>query len=470
MRKPVGMGLLIAALLCPAVVRTQPARIGVDPRVELLSIVFRLAGNPEYSQGRVPAYLQAIDAHFGPFRDHAAVQLARKLRQTDGVSFDAVASMAIHVRDVESLSERIPFDRPGSKLEKRWHGVKAREFLTALRQFTVDTKFEEFLKSQQPLYDLTNRRFRAFVEANADMSWFDRFFGAKAHPKFVFVPALVNGPSNYGPSIVAEDESEELYAILGVGRVDSDGQPQFTSGSTGTLVHEFVHSYANPLIDRSGEKLEAAGSKLYGAVRQAMNRQAYGSGGTVLYESLVRASTVRYLIDHNGAEAGQRAVRDEEANAFLWTGELVELLGQYEKDRTTYPTLEAFMPRVVEFFNGAAARVDDLVSHYEERRPRVVSMTVTNGAQDVDPGLTEIVVKFDRPMRPNTWSVARTSIVPQPKIGKVHFDETGTVFTIPVTLETDHEYAFSLNWPGGGSFASQDGVALKDVPVRFRTR
>jgi hypothetical protein len=64
----------------------------------------------------------------------------------------------------------------------------------------------------------------------------------------------------------------------------------------------------------------------------------------------------------------------------------------------------------------------------------------------------------------------RTSALAQPKFGEVSFDETGRVFRIPVTLEPDTEYAFSLNWPGGGSFQSVDGFLLKAVEVKFRTR
>jgi hypothetical protein len=40
----------------------------VDPRVELLSIVFRLAGSPEYGQGKVPSYVVTFDR---PMRDQA---------------------------------------------------------------------------------------------------------------------------------------------------------------------------------------------------------------------------------------------------------------------------------------------------------------------------------------------------------------------------------------------------------------
>jgi hypothetical protein len=40
-----------------------------------------------------------------------------------------------------------------------------------------------------------------------------------------------------------------MYAILGVWRVDADKQPTFDKSFLLTLVHEFAHSYVNPLVD-----------------------------------------------------------------------------------------------------------------------------------------------------------------------------------------------------------------------------
>ena len=81
-----------------------------------MSIVFRMAGNGEYTQGRVPTYLDAIDRHFGPYGDHKAVQIARELAKTDSVAFDAPMNLAVRLKDVESLSERVPFDRADAGL------------------------------------------------------------------------------------------------------------------------------------------------------------------------------------------------------------------------------------------------------------------------------------------------------------------------------------------------------------------
>ena len=55
--------------------------VTVDPRVELLSVIFRLAGNPEYSQGKIPSYTQDADHHFSPFR---LAFSARSFRQSTG--------------------------------------------------------------------------------------------------------------------------------------------------------------------------------------------------------------------------------------------------------------------------------------------------------------------------------------------------------------------------------------------------
>src|SRR5260370_25143340 len=86
-------------MLCPAMVRAQAYRVGVDPRIELMSVLFRLAGNNEYNQCGIPVYDRAIESYFAPYRNHGAVQLARGL--TD-MGFEGPMSLAVHLIAVES--------------------------------------------------------------------------------------------------------------------------------------------------------------------------------------------------------------------------------------------------------------------------------------------------------------------------------------------------------------------------------
>lgn len=463
------MRSVLLFLSAAAALSAQPVRVAVDARVELMSIVFRLAGSPEYNQCRVPAYGQAIDRYFAPCRDHEAVRLARELgQQPNSVSYDAVMNMAVQLTDVRSLSERIPFDSPKSRLDARWRGVKARPFLAALRRFVADSKFENFLASQQALYETTGARLQAFAATLADIAWFDRFFGVRNRPRFFIIPGVANGGSSYGASLTAEDGTEEVYAIPGAFQVDSSGAPVFAAADLEVMVHEFVHSYTNPVVDQFAAQMEKPAAAIFSTVADTMRMQAYGEWKIMLYESLVRASTARYVLEHDGIEAAFQRVREDQWRTFYWTGELVDLLGRYERERDRYPTLAAFMPEVARYFEGLAPRVDRLERRIDALRPAIASMSVANGAAEVDSALEQIVIRFDRPMQ-NSWSFAKAKSDLFPKIGKLRFDDTGTVLTMAVTLEPGREYEFVVNLPDG-HFRARDGAALlKPVLVHFAT-
>lgn len=464
--------------VCPGVDLSEPAlTVRVDPRVELMSIIFRLAGNREYNMGRVPSYLEAIDEHFGPHREHEAVQMAAGLRRTRGVSYDAVMSMAIHLTDAFELEELVPFDGENVQLDERWGADNARAFIEKARGFVEDTDFAGFLEKQRPLHERAQQRMQAMVDQHADLDWFDQFFGAAPVADFTVAIGLNNGGGNYGPKLVRPDGSESLYAVMGVWMLDDAGEPVFDERVLPTLVHEFCHSYANHLIEAHRDALREAGEQIFPTVEAAMRRQAYGNWETMLKESLVRASVVRYIHDHDGEEAALREITvQEEMRGFTWTGPLAELLGEYDADRETYGALSDFMPRVVEFFQKLGPRIAHMAKMREQAqnrsRPTVVSILPENGVQDVDPATDRIVITFDRPMVRGNYSVMLS------ERGREHFpevidvpglDESGTVFTMRVKLKPDWEYEFQLNSEDGGAFQSVEGGRLKMVRVRFRT-
>jgi hypothetical protein len=84
--------------------------------------------------------------------------------------------------------------------------------------------------------------------------------------------------------------------------------------------------------------------------------------------------------------------------------------------------------------------------------------------------VTKLVVKFDRAMRKGSYQVMKTNDALWPKMDRVYYDESGTLFTMEVKLEPGHEYEFTLNTSSGGSFASAEGTALAMVRISFHTR
>ncbi len=441
-----------------------PIDVRVDPRIELLSIVFRLAGNPEYSQGKVKSYTDAVEAHFRPFADHAVVKHAQRLRASRGISYDAVAGYALHLDGLDALA-KTAFDPLPPRLDRRWTSHDAQAFAQDLAAFVVDAKVTQFFAAQKELYDGAEAAMRECLAKHCNLAWFDSFFGARPGARFSLCLGLLNGGGNYGPS-VQKQAGEELYCVLGCWQTDDAGKPMFARTVVATVVHEFCHSYCNPVVDAHLAALQPAGDKLYALVEDEMKAQAYGNGRTLLCESLVRASVVRYVLATDGERAAAAETKEQVARAFHWTGELAALLGEYERDRKTWPTLDAFAPKLAAFF---APWPDQLAAAFA-RRPRVAALTPANGAGDVDPATTAIVVTFDRAMRDQGWSVVGGGPNFPEMTGKPSYDQDRKVLTIPVKLKPDWQYELWLNRGKFDSFRSEAGEALSPVHVTFKTR
>jgi hypothetical protein len=455
-------------------------RVEVNPRVELLSLIFRLAGNPEYSEGRVKSYAEDAEKQFGKYRSHAVIKLAHKLRDTRGVSYDAVMSMAIHLTDAEHVKLKLPLEPWPEGLDQRWTAPEVSNFLAAAQHFVKDSSFQQFIEQHRPLYQTTAARMQTLIEKEAHLEWFDGYFGKRPHASFTVVPGLLGGGGgSYGPHFRAADGHEELYCVLGVWQTDKQGMPEFTLNTLPIVVHEFCHSYANPIIERHLAELQASGDALFehvaGQIR-SYSRGAYGNGQTLLKESLVRVCVIRYQRQYEGEEAARRAIQAEKRNGFLWMPEMSDLLGEYEAHREQYPTLEEFSPRLVTFFAETAKKFPKTQTAKARtdlagKRPKVVSMIPANGAQDVDPGLTAIQVVFDRPMADKSWSFVGDGgpHCPEPTGKGVHYDAQRKVWTAPVRLKPDCSYEFMLNSETCQGFRSEEGVPLEPVSVVFKT-
>ena len=326
-----------------------PLRVVVDPRVELMSVIFRLAGNPEYCAGKVDSYTNDVEKRFGEFRAHPAVKLAQKLRGEHGVSYDACMSMAVHITDAEKCEEMVPFAPRPESLEARWSVEDAREFLTAVRQFVKDTRFNEFIIAHRSLYETAQSRMVDCLAKNAHMEWFDEYFGSRPQANFTLTLGMLNGSNNYGSRCRTADGREELYCVLGVEMTDDKGLPVFDSSVTWVIVHEFCHSYVNPLTSKYKTEINKY-AKLFGPISERMKSQAYSTWETCVNEHIVRALTTRYAFLKENEEAGDKSLQREKKRGFFYVPALCEQLKYYENNRDRYKTFAEFYPELIKVF------------------------------------------------------------------------------------------------------------------------
>jgi len=418
----------------------------VDERTELLSIVFRLAGSKEYTYNNIPSYAKDIDEYFIPFKEHAAIKLAQKVRDENGVSYDAVMSLAVILEITDSV--RLNPDVSLKSLDSRWTPENVKEFTLLLHQFYVDTKFRDFYSKHRLLYKTAEEKFSTILN-KVDFSWFEKFYGEKAKGNFNLILSIPNGPGNYGPKAIFNTGKEDLYAIIGCCLADSTGQPSYPESALPIVIHEYNHSFCNPIMEANYQAMQSKSEEIFKLVKDKMSVQAYGSSKTMDNEILVRACVIKYFQRRKENEEHVKSmIAKEKANGFLWIEQLVDQLSIYEKNRDKYPTLKDFMPEIVKLQNALSTEV--WKKEIELSYPKIVSISIENNSVNVDPNTKEIILHFDRPMFVGNNGTSYG------KLGKEHFpdvskvrktkwnEETKKEWIIQIDLKPDRSYSLSF--------------------------
>ena len=435
----------------------------VDKRVELLSIVFRLAGNKEYNATFFKKYTYKVESHFKAFNEHELIRFAKELQEQKGISYDAVVSMAVILDD--NLNPLIDFST--TLPENRWTKDDATKFIKLLKKFYKDAECDAFFKDNEALFQDVSNRFSS-VYKTLDLNWFQSFYGKKADEDFNIIISPGCGGHNYGPSYSLPNSKKKVFAIMGTWKVDESGMPIYNKEDyLPLIVHEFNHSFVNSLLAKYKDSFEESGKEIFKAEEYEMSsQQAYGNWQIMLDEALVRASVIKYFVDHgaNETEIGKLMIKDF-LNGFIWIKELVDELKKYDNLRNICPNLESYMPVLADAYKTLAEKI----SQIDAQKPKVESITeFANNDTSVSSQVKTITINFDRPLMRKGYSVNYGSkgTLAFPKLDSFYYSNNNKSFVMEVQLMPDMEYQCVLT---GKNFKSEQGVGLKTFEVNFKT-
>ena len=432
----------------------------VDKRVELLSIVFRLAGRQEYSSKHFKLYTDKIEQYFEQHKNHELIQYTKSIMNERGLGYDAVAWMAIYLDEHLNLQTNA---KPLTESDSRWDKENTEKFVSLLQRFYKDVDFDKFFNDNAELYAETVKSFVPVYE-QMDLNWYSIFYGKEPTETFKIVIGLGNGSSNYGPSLEYINGEKTVYAIMGVSEAAySEGIPVFGMTNFPILIHEFNHSFVNYLIEKNRDAFRESGEKLFSFVEDDMKKQAYSSWEIMMKEALVRAAVIKYMKDHDFEQSAisMEIMQQKHLSGFLWIEELVDELGSYEKQRNIYSTLESYMPKLIESHKIWAEKI--------KKRPEVVPIDeFTNGSTNVSSELKTITINFDMPLLGKGYSIYpfRKGMDAFPKVDGIKYANDNQSVIMEVNLEKDKEYEFLLI---GTNFTSVDGIGIKMFVVNFKT-
>ncbi len=456
---PTRRALLSAAAAACFVSRRAYASPGVgatlDPTYMLLAALARAADLPGFSGG-LPAWTTALDALLPKLRGSGAASVLHRLGTTQGLGFEAIPSLALHLTGAPEALLAPRVDPWPAGLDGRWKGVDLPALTKAVSSTAAATRWSSFVLAQSSILTPLDTALRTEV-GRFDLPWLETWFGYPTPGVLQAHPGLLEFPHDAAARRTGLDP-----AIRVVLAVTPEGEP-FPRAPL-RLLQLIARVYLSDFARTHQDVLQVPMERLYGAVRERALTEGCGDWESLLTQSLIRAIGVRYLVHHDGRSAASVEVAAQLDAGFPWVLVLADTLASYEADRARFPTFGDFAVELAALFSVVAGEEEDRAAH----RPHVVSVA-PDPASLVDPATTTLTITFDRPMVATGWSFVGAA-EERPELGKPSFSADDRTLTLPCRLARGRRYRFTLNGDGARGFRSADGVPLDPYRVSFQTR
>lgn len=336
---------MIAALLLAASAAAAPAYVS-DPRVELLGVLQLLAERrPELPAD--PAYRAAAEKAFAPFKGHPAVALYREA--ADSPRGDTLAVTLLWYGEPPALTARsLPTAPPhaddAAALEKT---------LAALRDFSAKSRFAAFYAAHRADYERACSSAAAELGVADPLARLEAYLGLSLEAKARWVVSPLYVPSMHGSFIVPYPDPAtlpdpgaqpfEVTTIVAWAPGMKTAGARVTQRHKTALWQEPLFVFVDPAMAAFDASLGGGKERFYGAAAACRERHA-----DCVKSWLVNALARRLDVAAFGAPSMMSDGSDPERERR--TAALAARLEEYEKDRARWPTLWAFLPRLLSVF------------------------------------------------------------------------------------------------------------------------
>jgi hypothetical protein len=349
----------------------------VDPRIELFHTMEVLAGIPLVNFIDLD-YKQNILTSFAKHKNHPLFAYLKR-NNLYGKLFDSIdAPIWAMLHLTNDLDWRKDIDVPEAKNS----GLDSLRIL--MKDFAKKSNYARFFNSNADFYRISLTTLTYNLPNFNEKQRLMKYCGSGNGENIEF-NVILNflGWGNFGPRIYKKNGAE-LYAVIAPEKT-AIRVPTFDISALYRLIwHEFAHSFANPAI----EKYEAQFDQfewMWEPIKESMKAQAYHSWHSVVKEHLTEAIACRMAALKFGEDASElNYVRRQYGMRWIYLHPILEALKGYEKKRQQYPTLESFIPEIINAFkNVKQSDIDIWMAETEKiRKPDVSTMPAIDAIYD----------------------------------------------------------------------------------------
>lgn len=291
----------------------------VDPRMELLTALQLVAGDPNINCISKSSYYQDMLTWVNPYRNHHAVAQYRAIN--DYFCFDAPINSMLYMDYNDELSLTYePSEylclRAGSK--QNWM-----DFYKGLQDFARVTGFKRFYEDQSGYYQQAIKKVIAINGACDPATELESFIGLEAKQYTLRFSPL----QNCGYAGCDVPESGDVSCTIGFDQDEENDRAEICLRVY--LWHEFAHVFVNPIIDDCIAQNSADWQSLEKIVSSLkIDPQNYPDVNS--YESFVRAITYKLNEEYYGIQEAEGILKWEEEQGFLQVRYFVKALDKYK--------------------------------------------------------------------------------------------------------------------------------------------
>lgn len=344
------MSRAAAAILLLAALRTAAAAapvIAVDPRIELLGIVQRLAGREAFPPEDAE-YARLVDERFGRWRGHPAVRL---YAEAFAGPFDPLGVVLLYYSDPPELALKNPSVTVPFAGDERG-GERLLSFIWQLRDFAARSGFSDFFHEERPRYTGVEAAARAELGSLDPEADFSRYAGFDLQVRRHYALSLLYSPTQRNSFIIPypdvallgrHDGSFDVWTLFqyfpGKAARARAGTAAFAVPST-ELWQESLFVFVEPALYYFESLQPFDPAAFYGPPASVCR----GDG-----PNCVKGAVVAALLDrlHAGGPPHTHVTPDYE-------GALRERLVEYEAHRERFATLWDFLPRLLSVYSETA--------------------------------------------------------------------------------------------------------------------
>lgn len=290
--------------------------ITIDERIETIySIAF--LDNYFLVSNHDNLYKSKLRKKLDALKNHKAVVLFDTLSKKHGFNFYKVTHWALQfgkfpeLNKVREVAEPYPFVETDSEyLLKNFK----KEFIS----FNQDSLFQEYLTEIKPLNEKIIDQVKESKTIQELPTYLERYYGTELGSYNLILSPLVHS-GGFNAEFI-ENGKKEVYAIIGPNG-EIDFIPYFDQDylETDMILHEFGHSFVNPLMDKYDKEIESLKNQYFTKkLEQSGKNQGYKEWKYIFNELLLRATTIRITEKNFGTEKAKELLDYENQLDFHW--------------------------------------------------------------------------------------------------------------------------------------------------------